>query len=213
MPVTLIHTDVQFSSRSLVLKRIFDLICVIPGLIILSPLFLVIACGIKLTDNGPVFFKQERVGYKGRTFTILKFRTMVVEAEKIGGQLTVGKDSRITGVGFLLRKTKLDELPQIINVLKGEMSLVGPRPEVPKYASLYSDTQRRVLDIMPGITDPASIEYRNENEVLAGADDPERVYIQEIMPEKIRINLEYARNASILNDISVILRTLSAILK
>jgi lipopolysaccharide/colanic/teichoic acid biosynthesis glycosyltransferase len=212
MPVTLIHTDVQFSSRSLVLKRIFDLICVIPGLIILSPLFLVIACGIKLTDNGPVFFKQERVGYKGRTFTILKFRTMVVEAEKIGGQLTVGKDSRITGVGFLLRKTKLDELPQIINVLKGEMSLVGPRPEVPKYASLYSDTQRRVLDIMPGITDPASIEYRNENEVLAGADDPERVYIQEIMPEKIRINLDYARNASILNDISVILRTLSAIL-
>ena len=213
METSTIDTKIKFSSRSHKAKRIFDLICTIPGLIILSPFFVLIAICIKLIDRGPVFFSQERIGYKGEPFRILKFRTMVVDADKKGGQLTVGKDPRITRVGLLLRKTKLDELPQLINVLKGEMSLVGPRPEVPKYVNLYTSSQRKVLDLMPGITDPASIAFRNESEMLAHADDPDAVYIIEIMPQKIHLNLEYAKTASLITDLTTIFRTLFKLVK
>ncbi|MDH7578545.1 MAG: sugar transferase [Bacillota bacterium] len=189
-------------------KRAFDLFWATLGLLMLSPLFVVIAVLIKLEDKGPVFFRQERVGYRGKSFRIWKFRTMVIDAEKCGGQLTVGRDPRITRVGYWLRKTKLDELPQLINVLLGEMSLVGPRPEVPLYVSLYTPEQRRVLDLVPGITDPASITYRNESEVLARSGYPEQKYIEEIMPEKIRINLNYAAKATVWSDIWVIIQTI-----
>ena len=213
METSTIDSDIRFSSRSKIAKRVFDLICTIPGLIILAPIFLLIAICIKLTDRGPVFFAQERIGYKGEPFRILKFRTMVVDADKKGGQLTVGKDPRITRIGSLLRKTKLDELPQLVNVLKGEMSLVGPRPEVPKYVNLYTAVQRKVLYLMPGITDPASIAFRNENAILAHANDPDSVYINEIMPQKIHLNLEYAKTSSLLTDLTTIFRTIFKLFK
>ncbi|MGC8744987.1 MAG: sugar transferase, partial [Verrucomicrobiia bacterium] len=146
-------------------------------------------------------------------FLMWKFRTMVVDAEKKGSLITVGKDPRITKVGYFLRKFKLDEFPQLINVLKGEMSLVGPRPEVEKYVNLYTSEQRKVLDIIPGMTDPASIKYVNENEILASAEDPEKVYIEIIMPEKINLNLEYAKTASCWKDFLVIIKTFLGILK
>jgi len=189
-------------------KRLFDLFWSILGLLILWPLFLVVALLIKLDDKGPVFFRQERVGYKGRPFRIWKFRTMVVDAEKIGKPLTVGRDPRITRVGYWLRKFKLDELPQLFNVLVGEMSLVGPRPEVPKYVALYTPEQRKVLDLVPGITDPASIKYRDESEILGRSPDPDRTYLEEIMPEKIRLNLEYAAHATVWSDFIIVLKTL-----
>lgn len=194
------------------LKRVFDLFLTILGLGILWPLFLVVALLIKLDDGGPVFFRQERVGYKGRIFRIWKFRTMVVDAEQQGKLLTIGKDPRVTRVGRWLRKTKIDELPQLFNVLLGDMSFVGPRPEVPYYVALYTPDQWQVLDLVPGITDPASVKYRSESEVLAQVDDPEQTYIHEILPEKIRINLEYARSANVFTDLLVILQTLAAVI-
>lgn len=189
-------------------KRLFDLFWSLLGLAVLWPLFLLIALLIKLEDGGPVFFRQERVGYKGHPFHIWKFRTMVVDAEKRGKLLTVGRDPRITRVGYWLRRFKIDELPQLINVTLGQMSLVGPRPEVPQYVALYTPEQREVLELVPGITDPASIAYRHENDLLACSPDPERTYIEEIMPEKIRLNLEYARRATIWTDLVVILQTI-----
>lgn len=196
-------------------KRIFDLFFTVPGLIILLPFFALIALWIKLDSKGPVFYRQERVGRYGETFKIYKFRTMVENADKIGGAITIGNDPRITKVGRFLRKYKIDELPQLINVLKGEMSLVGPRPEVSKYVNLYTSEQREVLNLIPGITDPASIKYRNENILLAACIDtygasyaPEHLYIQEIMPDKIRINLEYASKATIFTDFTIILKTI-----
>jgi len=192
-------------------KRWFDFFWSVVGLCLSWPIFVLIALVIKLEDGGPVFFRQERVGWRGRPFRIWKFRTMVVGAEKLGRPLTVGKDPRITRVGHWLRKTKLDELPQLINVLCGEMSLVGPRPEVPRYVDLYSTDQRRVLELKPGITDPASIIFRNESEVLAQVENPERYYLEVIMPEKIRLNLEYAKQASIWSDIRVILQTIKCL--
>ena len=194
-------------------KRIFDLFWSIIGLIILSPIFIFVAILIKLDDGGPVFFRQERIGYKGKPFKICKFRTMVVDAEKKGMQLTVGKDPRITKIGNILRKTKLDELPQLFNVVVGEMSLVGPRPEVPYYVAMYDENQKKVLDIMPGITDPSSIKYRDESEILSKSKDSEKTYIEEIMPEKIRINLEYAQIANIIKDFIVIIKTLKRIIE
>jgi lipopolysaccharide/colanic/teichoic acid biosynthesis glycosyltransferase len=194
-------------------KRIFDLILALFGLAITWPILLAIAVAIWLEDRGPVFFKQERVGYQGKHFRIWKFRSMVVNAEKLGKQITVGRDPRITRVGAFVRKTKLDELPQLINVLLGEMSFVGPRPEVPKYVAMYTEQQRKVLDLMPGITDNASILYRSESEVLAQSADPERTYIEEVMPEKIRINLQYSDKRGLQNDLAVIVRTLLALLK
>lgn len=188
-------------------KRIFDLFLSIPGLILLAPLFLLIALLIKVDDGGPVFFLQERVGYRSRRFKILKFRTMRVGAER-QGTLTVGDDPRVTRVGRWLRKLKLDELPQLINVVLGQMSLVGPRPEVPKYVALYSEAELPVLDLVPGITDPASIAFYNESEILGSAQDPERFYTENIMREKIRLNLEYAQRATLVSDLFVILHTI-----
>ena len=196
-------------------KRIFDLIFTVPGLIVLLPFFIIIALWVTLDSKGPVLYRQERVGRHGKTFGIYKFRTMVENADKIGGAITIGDDPRITKSGQFLRKYKIDELPQLINVVKGEMSLVGPRPEVNKYVNLYTSEQKEVLNLIPGITDPASIKYRNENILLAasldtyGASyDPEQVYIQEIMPDKIRINLEYASKATLLTDFGIIIKTI-----
>ena len=194
-------------------KRLFDILVSAIGLLVLWPAFLVIAALIKLEDGGPVFYRQERIGYKGRRFKMWKFRTMVVNAEKLGKSLTIGKDPRITRVGYWLRKYKLDELPQLLNVLSGEMSLVGPRPEVPQYVALYTPDQRRVLDLVPGITDPASIRFANEAELLAEATDPEKFYIDHVMPEKIRLNMEYAKRANLLSDVLVILQTLARIMR
>ena len=190
------------------LKRSFDLITSTIGCILISPILIGIALSIKLTSKGPVFFKQKRVGRYGKEFSILKFRTMVVDAEKLGKQITVGNDSRITKIGSFLRKYKLDELPQLINVIKGDMSLVGPRPEVPKYVALYSDKQRRVLDVRPGITDYASIEYRDENSILGKVDNPEEYYINVIMPHKIDLNMKYIENNNVLIDIGIIFKTI-----
>jgi lipopolysaccharide/colanic/teichoic acid biosynthesis glycosyltransferase len=194
-------------------KRAFDLFWSAMGLIALSPVFLIIALWIKLHDGGPVFFRQERVGLNGKPFRIWKFRTMVVNAERLGAQLTVGRDPRITPIGHFLRKTKLDELPQLINVLVGEMSLVGPRPEVPRYVALYTPEQRQVLSLKPGITDLASVKYRDESTVLGHAEDPERCYVETVMPEKLRINLEYAAQASVWTDFRVILLTVFSLFR
>lgn len=189
-------------------KRIFDLFWASVGLLLLWPLFLVVALLIKLEDRGPVFFRQERVGWKGRLFRIWKFRTMVMGADRLGRAITVGRDPRITRIGHWLRATKVDELPQLLNVWMGEMSLVGPRPEVQKYVGLYTVDQRRVLDLKPGITDLASVKYRRESELLAASPDPDRTYVEEIMPEKIRLNQDYAGQASLWGDFKVILMTL-----
>lgn len=189
-------------------KRLFDIFWATAGLLLLWPVFLAVALLCKLEDRGPVFFRQERVGWKGRPFRIWKFRTMVIDAERLGPSLTVGCDPRITRIGRWLRQSKLDELPQLINVLLGEMSLVGPRPEVPFYVGMYSEEQRRVLDLRPGITDLASLKFRRESDLLATAEDPGRTYLEEIMPEKIQINLRYAAQAGLLQDFKVILMTL-----
>lgn len=191
-----------------IIKRIFDLICSTLGLIVLSLVLIGIAIKIKAGSDGPVFFKQIRVGEKGREFEILKFRTMVVDAEKLGKQITVGNDNRITKIGAFLRKYKLDELPQLINVFKGDMSLVGPRPEVPRYVKLYNQEQKKVLDVKPGITDLASIRYRDENDLLGGVENPEEFYINTIMPDKLALNLEYISKNNIVFDIYIILKTI-----
>jgi lipopolysaccharide/colanic/teichoic acid biosynthesis glycosyltransferase len=179
------------------------------GLVLLTPVFLIIAALIKLEGHGPVFFRQDRVGRGGRTFRIWKFRTMRADAEQRGGPLTVGEDPRITEVGQVLRRFKLDELPQLFNVLAGEMSLVGPRPEVARYVARYDETQRPVLELVPGITDPASIAFRDEAAMLAGYPDAEAAYLQVVMPAKIRLNLEYAGRATLGSDVALILRTIA----
>lgn len=191
-------------------KRAFDFLCATGGLVLLSPAFVPVALAIWLGDRGPVFYLQERVGRGGKPFRIWKFRTMRVNADREGLKLTVGRDPRITAVGAFLRKTKLDELPQLLNVVKGEMSLVGPRPEVAKYVELYGEAELPVLDLTPGITDPASLRFRNESEILAAEEDPERAYIERIMPEKARMNLEYAARASVLRDAGLVIATLRA---
>ena len=191
-----------------VVKRIFDFICSTLGLIVLSPILIAIAIKIKIGSDGPVFFKQIRVGEKNKEFEILKFRTMVVDAEKLGRQITVGNDNRITKIGAFLRKYKLDELPQLINVFKGDMSLVGPRPEVPRYVKLYNEEQRKVLDVKPGITDLASIRYRDENDLLGEAENPDDFYINTIMPDKLALNLEYIKKNNVFFDIYIILKTI-----
>jgi lipopolysaccharide/colanic/teichoic acid biosynthesis glycosyltransferase len=188
-------------------KRILDIALSVGGLLLLSPLYALIAILIKAEDGGPVFFSQRRIGRGGAPFTIWKFRTMVPHAERFGGQLTTSEDHRITRVGARLRERKLDELPQLLNVLLGEMTLVGPRPEVSRYVTMYGSEQLSVLDLVPGVTDRASILFADEGDRLAKSADPERLYIEHIMPEKIRVNLEYARNATVLNDLRVMLET------
>jgi lipopolysaccharide/colanic/teichoic acid biosynthesis glycosyltransferase len=189
------------------MKRIFDLFFTILGLIILLPFFALIAIWVMLDSRGGVFYRQERIGKDQKPFKLLKFRSMRTGADK-QGLLTVGmKDSRITRSGYYLRKYKLDELPQLINVLLGDMSLVGPRPEVEKYVKLYSEEQLKVLSVRPGITDLASIKYRNENDVLASFEDAEAGYIQSVMPDKLKLNLMYIQNRSLLMDLRIILTT------
>ena len=197
----------------LVLKRAMDIIISGGALLVIWPVLLLIALAIKIDDPGPVFYRQVRVGRNGKEFRIHKFRTMIVDADKKGLAITVGRDNRITRMGGLLRKTKLDELAQLINVFAGDMSFVGPRPEVPKYVNLYTPYQRQVLLVRPGITDYASIAYRNENDMLEGAEDPERMYIDVIMPDKIELNMKYLREISPLADIRLILSTIVAVIR
>jgi lipopolysaccharide/colanic/teichoic acid biosynthesis glycosyltransferase len=192
-------------------KRVFDLALTIPTLALLLPLLALLAVAVKLDSHGPVLYRQTRVGRGGRPFILWKFRTMVVDADRVGPLLTVAADPRVTRLGRWLRRWKLDELPQLVNVLVGDMSLVGPRPEVPRYVALYRDTEQEVIGLIPGITDPASIAYRNEEAVLARAPDPERTYIAEVMPHKIRLNLEYAQRATPYTDLIVVLRTIRAL--
>ena len=197
----------------LIAKRAMDIVLPACALAVLWPLLLLIALAIWIDDPGPVFYRQVRVGRNGKTFRIFKFRSMVMDADKKGLAITVGRDSRITRVGAVLRKTKLDELAQLLNVLFGQMSFVGPRPEVPKYVELYTPYQRQVLLVRPGITDYASIAYRNENDLLAGAPNPETMYIEQIMPDKIELNMKYLREISPLADIRLILKTIVAVIK
>lgn len=198
---------------ALFFKRCFDITASFFGILFLLIPFAAVAVAVKCSSRGPVFFRQVRVGKNGRKFRIYKFRTMVADAEKKGMQITVGSDSRVTGIGRVLRKTKVDELPQLFNVFAGQMSFVGPRPEVPHYVEMYSDYQKNVLRIKPGITELASIVYRDENDVLAKSEDPERTYIEEIMPEKIKLNMQYMQKMNVFYDIYLIFRTFAAVLK
>lgn len=195
----------------MLVKRGFDFICSLIGLLLLFPVLLIISIWIKLDSPGSIFFRQIRVGQYGKEFKIYKFRTMVSNAETLGKQITVGEDPRITPSGKFLRKYKLDELPQLINVLKGEMSLVGPRPEVPQYVALYTSEQYQVLNAPPGITDLASIQFHNENQILAQVDDSEEFYIKVIMPQKLELNKKYIDKANLLMDFKIILTTLKKV--
>jgi lipopolysaccharide/colanic/teichoic acid biosynthesis glycosyltransferase len=195
------------------LKRIFDIIFSLLGLFVLSPILLGLTFLIKKEDGGPVFYRGVRVGKDSKLFKIFKFRTMVVNAEKIGGPSTADDDPRITKVGNFIRKHKLDELPQLINVLKGEMSFVGPRPEVQYYVDMFSEEERSILTVRPGITDWASIWNPDEGAILAGSPDPEKTYMEKIRPEKIRLQLKYARERSFWVDIKIIFVTLWAIVR
>jgi lipopolysaccharide/colanic/teichoic acid biosynthesis glycosyltransferase len=191
-----------------VIKRAFDIVTASVGLVLLSPLLLLVSLLIKLDSPGPVFFRQERIGRRFRPFLIYKFRTMVQDAPQLGGPITFGADPRITPVGRMLRKTKIDELPQLINVLKGEMSLVGPRPEVRTYVEMFRAQYEEILQIPPGITDLASLYYRNESELLGRADDPAEEYVQRVLPQKLQLAQEYVKHSSVLFDMMIIFKTL-----
>lgn len=193
------------------LKRSFDILSSGLGLLLISPILLIVSLAITLSSKGGVFYKQSRVGLNGVNFNILKFRTMFTGSDK-KGLLTVGdRDPRVTHIGYYLRKYKLDELPQLINVLIGDMSLVGPRPEVSKYVNLYSKEDRVVLSIKPGITDYASIYFRNENEILNSSSNPEKKYIEEVMPLKLELNKKYIKEKGLLTDLKIIFMTLKSI--
>ncbi len=195
------------------MKRLFDIVASGLGLIVLSPLFLILAIWIKLDSKGPVFYRQVRVGYKNKDFRIFKFRSMRVGADK-GSLVTIGgHDPRVTRSGYFIRKFKFDELPQLINVFFGDMSLVGPRPEVRHYVDYWTPEQMHVLDVRPGITDPASIKFRNENELMEQAEDPEKYYIEVIMQEKIKLYLEYVEKHSFFYDLGLIFKTFWVIVK
>lgn len=208
-----IEASLKKKRASLALKRAMDIVLSAGGIVVLSPVLLLIALAIVIDSRGGVFYRQVRVGRNGREFRIFKFRTMVSDADKRGLLITVGADSRITRVGKILRKTKLDELAQLFNVLKGDMSFVGPRPEVPRYVAMYTPAQRNVLLVRPGITDYASVAYRDENDLLAGADDPERVYIEEIMPAKLELNRQYLSQIGVLTDLKLIFSTVIAVVR
>lgn len=195
------------------MKRLFDIVASGLGLIVLSPLFLILAIWIKLDSKGPVFYRQVRVGRNNKDFRIFKFRSMRVGSDK-GSLVTIGgHDPRITKSGYFIRKFKFDELPQLINVFVGDMSLVGPRPEVRHYVDYWTPEQMHVLDVRPGITDPASIRFRNENELMEQAEDPEKYYIEVIMQEKLKLYLEYVLNHSFWGDIGLIFKTFWVIVK
>ena len=194
-------------------KRLFDVLGASVGLLLLAPLLVGIALWVKLDSRGPVFFRQQRVGRFGAPFHIHKFRSMHENAPLAGPQITIGADPRITRAGQFLRRTKLDELPQLLDVLAGSMSLVGPRPEVPRYVAMYPPALRdKVLSVRPGITDPASIKYRDESTLLARAADPERAYIEQVMPAKLRYAAEYVDHMSLANDLRLIGATLRLLL-
>jgi lipopolysaccharide/colanic/teichoic acid biosynthesis glycosyltransferase len=195
------------------IKRLFDLIIALPLLLLVSPILIIIAFLIKLNSKGPVFYLQQRVGFKGKDFFIYKFRTMRIGADKLGLLTVGGRDPRVTTVGYFLRKYKLDELPQLINVVNGSMSLVGPRPEVRKYVNLYSSEQKNVLLAKPGITDYASIEYADENNLLAASSDPEKTYIDEIMPAKLKLNMKYIAEQGVFTDVKIIFLTVQRIIR
>jgi len=193
-------------------KRLFDILCSLAAALLLAPVLIAIMIAVSSGSPGGAFFYQTRVGRKGRHFQLLKFRTMRPGSEALG-QITVGeRDPRITGVGHVLRRTKLDELPQLFNILWGDMSIVGPRPEVPRYVALYSEEQKAVLNIRPGLTSLASIAYINENEVLGRSNDPERTYIEDVMPAKLALDLQYVKDQSLWVDLQIIMATLQRIL-
>lgn len=195
------------------MKRVFDIVFSFFGLILLFPLLILIVFLIMITTKGPIIYRQLRVGRNNNDFIIFKFRTMSVDADKLGLLTIGGRDARVTKLGFYLRKFKLDELPQLANVLKGDMSFVGPRPEVRKYVDLYNPMQMQVLNVRPGITDLASIEFRNENELLLSQEDPDSYYINVIMPKKLQINLDYLKESTFFKDICVIVKTFLVIIK
>ena len=195
------------------LIRLLDIVLSLLGLLFLLPIFVILTVWIKFDSQGSIFFRQIRVGKDGRDFRIYKFRTMIVNAEKMG-IITIGeRDPRITNSGYFLRKYKLDELPQLINVLKGEMSFVGPRPEVRKYVEMYNQEQLKILTVKPGITDYASIEYINEDEILGKSLNPEKTYIEEIMPQKIKYNMKYINNKTVIEYFKIIFLTIIKIIK
>lgn len=194
------------------LKSLFDITFSFLGLVVLFPLFILIGLLIKLDSEGPVFYRGVRVGRFGKPFKIYKFRTMVIDAESIGGTSTPDDDPRITRVGRFLRKYKFDELPQLINVLKGEMSIVGPRPEVKHYVDIYTEQEKAILSVRPGITDWASIWNPDEGAILAGSSDPEKAYMEKIRPEKIRLQLEYVKNNSFWIDLKIIFKTIKIVI-
>lgn len=195
------------------LKRGIDIAGSVTGLIVLAPILVVTAVLVRLTSAGPVLFRQERIGRGFRPFTIYKFRTMVQDAPRRGAAITCGDDPRITPLGRILRRTKIDELPQLVNVLLGDMSFVGPRPEVRQFVEMFRDDYREILTMRPGITDLASIAYRHEAELLGRAAHPQALYVGRILPDKIRLAKEYRRRASVLFDLRVILRTLAAVVR
>lgn len=194
------------------MKRVFDIVASGTGLVVLSPLFLVLAIWIKMDSRGPVFYRQVRVGRDNKDFRLFKFRSMRPDSDKLGLITIGGRDPRVTRSGYYIRKYKLDEFPQLINVFMGDMSLVGPRPEVRKYVDMYTPEQMRVLSVRPGITSLASIRYRNENEILAASADPDRTYIEQVMPDKLAIDLEYVDRATLFNDIKLIFSTFKEII-
>ncbi|MBC8235933.1 sugar transferase [bacterium] len=194
-------------------KRAFDISCALIGLIILLPIFLICIILAKFQSPGPVFYRAQRIGRSGRIFLMYKFRTMVINAESTGTSLTTYKDPRITKIGDFLRRTKLDELPQLLNVLRGDMSIIGPRPEAPVYVKYYTEEQRRVLSVRPGITGSAQLENRNEELKLKGQSDPEEYYINQLLPEKLKIDLNYIENRSFILDLKVIFKTIWTIMR
>jgi lipopolysaccharide/colanic/teichoic acid biosynthesis glycosyltransferase len=195
------------------MKRLFDILFALFVLVCFLPIGMMLSLWIVFESRGGVFFSQNRVGKNGVSFRLLKFRSMYVNAESLG-RITVGsRDGRITKVGYYLRKYKLDEFPQFVNVLKGEMSIVGPRPEVQEYVDLYTESQRKILQVKPGITDLASLAYFHENELLANSENPQQTYIKEILPAKIKLNEEYLKNPSFFNDLSIILKTVAKIFR
>lgn len=195
------------------MRRLVNVLLAGTALLLLLPFMVAIALLVAATSPGGAFFRQERIGRHGKPFRLLKFRSMRPDSES-RGQLTIGgRDPRITRIGYFLRSSKLDELPQLWNILRGDMNVVGPRPEVPKYVALYTADQRRVLDVRPGLSDYASLEYFRENELLAKSDDPERTYINEVMPAKLKLNMKYIEAASVRTDLRVIARTLGRIIR
>lgn len=193
--------------------RFFDILFSLLGLLLLSPLFVILCLAICLESKGGAFYIQERIGLNGKPFGLYKFRSMQIGSDS-EGLLTIGeRDNRITRIGYFMRKTKMDELPQLLNVLKGDMSLVGPRPEVRKYTDLYTEEQRKVLSVRPGITDYASIEYVHENELLSQAEDPERMYIEKVMPDKIKLNMKYLDHYTVGEYFKIIFLTLISLVK